>query len=669
MTTFYVATNGNDAWSGGLAAPARDGSDGPFATLEKARNAIRRLQRTAGLPRGGVKVLLRGGVYPLARSFQLDGRDSGHPSARIVYAAFPNERVRWIGGAVLRNFRPVRDKAIRRRLSPGARDHVLECDLTAYGIRDPGGMTSRGMSRPISPAHPELFFRGRRMTLARWPNAGFVKIAAFARANPAGDGHGGKLGRLEDGFHYAGDRPKRWQSVRDIWVHGYWGWDWANSCEAVRSIDTRRRLIRTRAPYGVYGFRAGQRFFFLNVLEELAAPGEYYIDRATGRLYFWPPGPIGRGETLLSILKEPLLRSRDTSLVTIRGITFEATRGDGIAIEGGSGLRLEGCTIRNTGNRGALVSGGTEHAVVNCHVHHTGDAGIVLGGGDRRSLKPGRHLALRNHIHHMGEWTRSYQAGVLVSGVGQRVAHNHIHDGPHNAILLHGNDHCIEFNHIHHVCAEAGDVGAFYMGRNWTERGNIIRYNLFHHIAGVGMGSMAVYLDDCAGGVRIFGNIFFRCSRAVLIGGGCDNLVENNIFFECNPGVWVDGRGLDPNPAWRTNLQTLKNRLLEMKPSRAPYRRRYPSLLKLVRLSRGDKGVAPLGNRVVRNVFFGGKAFQIHWHATTEMVAIRDNLLDQNPQFVDAAGMDFRLKKTSPAMKLGFRPIPVERIGPVAKVR
>ena len=110
----------------------------------------------------------------------------------------------------------------------------------------------------------------------------------------------------------------------------------------------------------------------------------------------------------------------------------------------------------------------------------------------------------------------------------------------------------IEFNEIHHVCLETGDVGAIYTGRDWTLRGNVIRHNFIHHTGGVGMGSMGIYLDDCVSGTQIYGNVFCKVHRAAFIGGGRDYKVENNIFVDCTPAVELDGRGLSKRPSGTT---------------------------------------------------------------------------------------------------------------------
>lgn len=508
------------------------------------------------------------------------------------------------------------------------------------------------------------------MTLARWPNDGYTTIAAAGEANAAGDEHGGELGKLEAGFHYQGDRPRNWKSLDDVWVHGYWAWDWANSYEQIASIDTERRLIKTKPPYGVYGFRNRQRFYFLNVLEELDSPGEYFVARDSGVLYFWPPELVEKREASVSLLETPLIRLRDASHLILRGLTLETTRGPGIEIEGGSDNLVAGCALRDIGNYAVVVNGGTHNRVVSCDVENTGDGGIVLSGGNRRTLSAAGNAVENCHIQRFGQWSRCYQPAVMLSGVGNRIAHCLIHDGPHNAIQLGGNEHLIEFNDISRVCLETGDVGAFYMGRDYTQRGNVIRHNYFHDLHKVpGMQTqtfpevMAVYLDDCTSGTTVFGNIFYKAGRGTFVGGGRDNVVENNIYIDCDPAVAVDGRGLDHSPVWHDMVyDTMKTSLAAMNPHQPPYRDKYPELLELDKYYAGTKGVPPEGNKIVRNICVG-KWLDIVWNAKPEMMRIEDNLTQGDPGFVAADKQDFRLKPDSPAFKLGFQPIPTEKIG------
>lgn len=654
-TDLYVSTVGNNANPGTKAKP--------FASLEAARDAIRLRWASQSAAKGRFTVWIRGGIYPRTQSFELTAQDSGTKESPIVYRAYKDENVRLIGGRTLKGFRPVKDPSVLSRLDGKARGHVLQTDLHAQGIDDFGRLRSRGFGRPIVAAHAELFFGGVPMTLARWPNEGdWEHIAGFPDAAGQGDDHGGKIGALEGGFNYADDRPRRWKDTSDLWVHGYWAWDWANSYERVESLDLDRRLVRTTPPHGLYGFRKGQRFYFLNALEELDQPGEYYLDRKTGILYFWPPGPIESGEAMLSLLETPLLKMTDASHVRIEGMVLECTRGDAVTITGGEADQITGCAIRLIGDYGVRIEGGHGHQVASCDIENTGDGGVSLSGGDRQTLAPAGHVVENCHFQKQGRWSKCYVPAVLISGVGQRVSHNLIHDHPHCAILFSGNEHLIEFNEIHHVALETGDVGAIYAGRDWTFRGNRIRYNFIHEIGGVGMGSMGVYLDDCVSGAEVVGNVFYRVTRAAFLGGGRDHRVENNIFVDCNPAVQLDGRGLDQSPVWHDMVYDYMKKQLAAVP-RSLYRERYPEIAALDRYYATDGGVPPEHNVVAHNVCAGGKWLEVGWHAKPGMLELRDNYVGDDPGFVDAARMDFRLKEGSPVWKTGFKKIPSEQIG------
>lgn len=667
----HVAVNGDDRACG---SPAE-----PLASLEGARDAIRKL--SAEQRAQGVTVILKAGVYPLSRGFALEAQDSGKPDAPVVYQAAPGETVRIIGGRCLdaTAFARVTNPAVLARLAPAAREHVVQADLRAQGIADFGAFASRGFSRKTSPAHLELFFNDRPMTVAQWPDAGqFTAITGYTK--PLIDEWKQETGDLTGGFTYAGDRPRTWAPSEDIWVHGYWSYDWANSYEHVRRLDPVARVVETDEPFGNYSFRKNQRFYFLNILEELDRPGEYYVDRKAGLLYFWPPacaepasagGPasLAGADTLVSVLTEPLISLQDVNHVEFRGLTLEAGRGCGIQISGGSDLLVAGCILRNLGTWAVKISGGTQHLVAGCEIYGVGDGGLDLVGGDRKTLSPCNHAALNNHIHHFGRWSRCYTAGIGASGVGMRLAHNLIHDAPHNAILFWGNEFLIENNEIYRVCLETGDAGAIYTGRDYTFRGNAIRRNFIHHMGGVGMGSMAIYMDDCVSGTHIAENILQDCMYGIMLGGGRDFLVENNVFVDCRPAIAPDARGVDPNPVWQNMVnQTMRASLDAMRYHEPPYSERYPEIAGVDRHYAAGKGVPPENNRVERNICWGGVWLGAGWPPGMEMVALKDNLVDADPGFTDPEFGIFSLRPDSPAWPLGFKPIPLDRIGLVRDV-
>jgi hypothetical protein len=100
----YVAPNGNDRWSGRLPRPNASRTDGPLATLQGARNAVRRLKATQGL-RAPVHVLFAGGTYRITELVLFTPEDSGTSDAPIIYEAMPNARPVFDGGKRITGFR------------------------------------------------------------------------------------------------------------------------------------------------------------------------------------------------------------------------------------------------------------------------------------------------------------------------------------------------------------------------------------------------------------------------------------------------------------------------------------------------------------------------------------------------------------------------------------
>ncbi|MCC6798151.1 MAG: right-handed parallel beta-helix repeat-containing protein [Candidatus Hydrogenedentes bacterium] len=602
-----------------------------------------------------IAVAFEPGSYEITHPIELgpeDGFSSSDVFPRLSFCVRNAEsgksgEVHFVGGKTLRNWKLVNDKTALDRLpNDDARKAVMQCDLKALGITDYGTLKRRGFGRPTEPAALELFFDGQPMTLARWPNNDWARIADV----PAG---------AEGKFIYEGDQPAKWSRPGEVWIHGYWTWDWADSFEQVGSIDPQTKEISTVAPHGVYGYKKGARFYALNILEELDQPGEYYVDRESGVLYFWPPKPIDSAPAQVSLLEGPMFIINGAQNVSINGITFECTRGAGVQVTNADRVTVSDCTFRNIGTN-AITMDGKDSSIRNCVMYNLGDGGISISGGDRMTLTPGNLVADNNEIHDYSLTVRTYTSAINVSGVGNTVSHNLIYNAPHMAIGLGGNDHIIEYNEVHHVCMETHDAGAFYMGRDWTQRGNVVRYNFMHEM---GNGDVqAIYLDDWTSGVMVYGNICHGARRGVLVGGGRDNIIDNNIFVNCGTGVHIDQRGL----GWAKNYfngetPTLFDRMKDVKGDQPPYTDKYPELKTLL----NDEPVLAKGNKVIHNINVGDNFLDLTDGLTEETpyLEIKDNFTEGDPGFLDAAKHDYRLKPNSPAFGKGFKELPFEKMG------
>ncbi len=709
---FFISLQGNDEWSGRLPRPNADKTDGPFASFTRAQRAVRQTLQSDTLI-APLHVYVRQGVYRFDDAITLKKEDSGTAVSPLIWQAYPGEKVILRGGREIKGFEPVENEDILHRFQEKARHKIVKTDLKAQGINDYGELKPKGFGRkPLQPLAMELFFNNDPMTLAQYPNEGWLTIKKVPQHGKKLE-HPGSAGNLFNGipagrhygrFVYSGDRPSRWHRFEDIWMHGFWNWDWADTYDKIAELDTVNKVIKPAKPYCRYGYRQGQRFYFLNVLEELDSAGEYYIDRQSGTLYFWPPASIQEGSAVVSILREPFFILDNCHHLRIEGFTFEACRGNACIVEGGEQNLIAGCTFRNIGNEAVIFKKGYQNGIQSCDLYNLAGTGIKLIGGDRPSLTPGNLYAINNHIHHYDRVFYTYQAAIHIEGVENRAAHNLIHDAPHMAILFKGNEHRLEYNEIHHIAEETGDVGAFYIGRDWTCRGNEIRYNYFHHMHGPGLhGVNAVYLDDFSSGTLVYGNLFYKVDRGAFIGGGRDNTIENNIFVDCFPSIHIDARGLGwAGKYFSGEVTTLYDRMDAMNYNQPPYSERYPELLTLYE----DAPAVAKGNTIRQNVSYRGRWMDIYdgmdftvltvennliaasepsqWspyddHITRpsdwiyltfenddvrdELVNNKNTVIDRNPGFSSVENANWKLKKESPAFELGFQPIPIERIG------
>ena len=550
---FYVAPDGNDRAEGTL--------ERPFATLERAKQAVR----------GGGTVYLRAGEYPMPDTFSLGTGDSD-----VTYAAYQGERVSITGGVSLPldGFYPYGGG---KPIPQEAAGKILCCNLKKSGLSEYGQLQAGGFGRDIVPSAMELFVNGRPMTLARWPNEGFIPVGEVV--DPGSKPRDGDTTDNGAVIRYDFDRADRWKDARDAMAYGYWHVGYADDSIPIASVDTVRKEIHLAQAH-LYGVDAGesfQKYYVYNLLEELDCPGEYYIDREEGILYLYPDEELRRVE--VSLLEQPLVAIEQARNVTFEGITFENSRGMGVYIEGGDSVCLLNCTFRNlgtvavqagqgvqpyggpvhnyTGTPASRVTGnikahlydnmdwdrnaGTNHRIKDCTIYNTGTGGVILGGGSRKTLIPGNNAVLNCRIHDVNRRETAYRPAVWVDGVGNLVSHNEIYNLPQMAIHIFGNDQVVEYNEIHHAVTDADDMGAIYAGRNKSEVGNVIRYNFIHHI---GMdipfqpgtaGQQAIFWDDGEGAVTVYGNVFYRVGNSSIFkaNGGRFMKFYHNICVDC----------------------------------------------------------------------------------------------------------------------------------------
>ena len=565
----HVAPDGNDAASGSEAAP--------LATLEAARDRIRALDP---VPEGGVVVWIHGGVYERGTTFELEGKDSGTVDGPVAYRSRPGQNPVFLFGKQIPTeaWKPL-SEAAQGRVHPDVEvGSLVELEYDALGILN-GDRLSGSDQSANAPESFVLFANGLRQLLAQWPNSE-EKVSAesdpgWATPNGTRDnfsfffGRGGKPsdGSIENELDLDGtNRSKRWKSRldsgNDLWLRGHWRTPWAPRLSLVAEMDLDGHWIKLASvPPGGMGskysstfeghdgeqYRTGsgtERYYAINLLEEIDRPGEYAIDFEDRRVYFYPPANLDELEITVADTDLPIIKVSGAEHIQFDRLVFRGGLGSGIVMEDCHHVAIRGCEIDGIGQHGIVVTGGTHHRIQSNDIRETGHSGISISKvGDRKRLVAGGSVITNNYVSHTGKVHFDCGAIQVDSVIGIKVSHNLIHHTPSRG-YEHRNDNDVlfEYNEIHNCALQTSDTGATYTHGKWSTYGNVFRYNFIHH----NQRANGFYCDDGdSGDVHRF-NIIHQCIDALKFGGGHDNIAEHNLLIQ-NEQQRTDDRGVSRN--------------------------------------------------------------------------------------------------------------------------
>lgn len=643
--------------------------------------AIRQRGSSSGAPSSGMELFVDGEPMRLGRWPDVDQHDAAAPQSATgseldVYGSVSPD----VTGHYVRTGEADGVSVFQRDGLVGGKQYRLSRYSWTYnGIPNRAWFLTTSSSSGPSPTDPWwVQYDGSDATNllgVMSPNRGATGQVRFT--SPSAVNHGyveTAAPATPTSFGYLQDRPRRWTSAPDAWLHGHWAYYWADYHVPMKSLDTLGKVVTVSAG-PEYGIAVGLPWYAYNLLEEVTQGGEWYVDRTRGQLYFYPPYPLERASVVVSTLEGPLLKLENASHVELHGVVLEDVRGSLLQVTGGAHDRLVGVTLQNAGAQGADITG-TDQGVQYALVRNVGAAGVILHGGDRATLAPGNNFIEDSDIHHVGRWDETYQAGIGLYGAGNRASHNNIHDLPATAVVFEGNEHLVELNDIHDVDRLTRDAGAIYTGHDWGYRGNIVRFNYIHEIRSVFLengGTLhAIYLDDCVSGERVEGNIFVNIAdAAVFHNGGRDNLVVGNVFVRTGGGLLVLAECVahPPNDIPGDPANKLA-RIQAMHYQMPPWSVRYPALARMPNdhSTLDDPALTwlyPEGSVFSSNVGF--EVADSTWmtddrRSLSHYAARTDNALLAVSPFSDSTGKSLAL---TPAVLTtpGFAGIPVEQIG------
>jgi hypothetical protein len=584
----YVSPGGDDGNAGTEGAPLR--------TLEAART-LARTKKQAG---NGVTVYLLGGDYYLSSPLSLDADDSG-----IAYKGVSGQKVNLSGGFPVSGFYKVTDAAALAKIPQNARDKIYAADLSALSSID----SYNAIGGAAVTAFYELYIDGIKQTAARYPNTDYALTGTPA------DGRA---------FSFEQAKLEQWANAPNAVCGGYFGVEWYYENIAVSAVSAAGGVSLSNKPK--YGLGVEERFFIFNLIEELDAEGEWFIDQNTKTLFCYSENGLTGKKAELAVSKNNILEINGGENITFTNINFINTRAIGASVTRSDGIKFYGCGFGGIGNTAVKITASRNCLLQTCEISGIGGEGAYIEGGDTVSLIPGNNRIDNCVISNFAQVFKTYCGGAELYGAGNSLTHSRVYGSPHMAVGISGNDHTVEYNEIFNAVTESTDAGAVYMGRDWTKRGTKIRYNYFHDIKAKtenlqsNAGVEAVYLDDMYSGTSVERNIFYNCSRAANIGGGRDNFFVNNIVINCARGVYYDSRA-SSNGGWanyhviatgevyKKFKALITNPLFDVELWRSRYQG-FGELMDLIESYDADNSVntgIPVGT-VENNLFIGGNA-------------------------------------------------------------
>jgi hypothetical protein len=670
---FFVATNGNDQWSGRLPAPDRKGADGPFATLSGALKTLRGLRQQQDSAAGrSPTVFVGGGFYFAEGPIVFTPADSN-----LVLAAYPGQKPVLSGGRPVTGWKEVTVQGKK----------LWAADIPQ--VRD-GKWYFR-----------ELWVNGQRATRARHPHRGYLGIADLVDKAPEWtQGH--------TRFRFREGDLKAWDTVTNAEVVVMTRW--VESRLPVIGVDEKEHIVRF-SKRSVFELAPGDLYYAEGAFEFLDEPGEWYLDAASGTLYYLPrPGErLAEIQAIAPVLTQVFRfegrpeAGQFVERVVLRGLTFSHTEWSfptglpsgtnkanvfstepraeisgfaqaAVGVPGavwGEGLRdsaFEDCRFADLGNYGLeLARGCQRNGIIRCEFSDLGAGGAKIGETrmrDQAAEQAGANEIIGCRIHDGGKMFPSAVGIWIGQSPGNRITHNLIYDFYYTGISIGwtwgygrslATNNTVELNHVHHIGAKSdgdgpilSDMGGIYtLGK---QPGTVIRHNLWHDIAAIRYGGWGIYFDEGSSGILAENNVVYRTTH----GGfhqhyGETNIVRNNIF------------------AFARDHQLQRTRP-------EPHR----SFSFVTNIVYFDSGSLLTGD-------WSGDQYQMDWNvyfdarpdAKPDQLSLGPCIWEKwqerghdqhslvaDPLFVALRENDFRLQPNSPAFSLGFRPIDLSGVGP-----
>ena len=703
-TNFYIAPEGDDSWTGTLTKPNAQKSDGPFTSLERARNAVRELK--AEEVGKDIIVQIRGGEYQLGETLVFGLEDSGTNDTTITYEAFPNEKPVFHSDVHLGSWKklqkplPYLPKVAHGKVWVTDIPKAKDSSRYFHTLYDAEGLLPRARSKGFIPTSGKKSSKDKISyppgTIRNWPNLEDVELVV--RPNHA----------------------------------------WIVNILPLASVNEKQRIATTSIP-ATYGMN---RLHFLpntdsawieNAIDALDEPGEWVLNSQEGKLYLWPRNDGPPKNIRIPQLQEYFriegeidqMGPKDTPVknLTFRGLTF--TRGETyritkddkglqhdwdfhdksnalVRLRGTENCTVEHCHFTQSGGGAIRVDlHGQKNKIQSNHIEHIGSTGILICGFGPGTKDVSHHnLIYNNHIHNVGKIHTHSPAIFLWQSGENRVVNNLIHHTPYSGIIvsgvmtdffsknrnarelvrtirrhetgpkkrrstleqvrpfLHSHDNLIEYNEIHHAMQQLNDGNGIYI--RGCGAGNIIRRNYIHDLLAPTVMQSSIRTDGGQRDTLITENLIYRCvAQGMQV--KLNNRAINNVIADIRPGTH---KGKTKPPIYL--------KLYEGPLTGGAYQRNilyHPgaetNFYQETNNFRTPVGAFAKDADTDHNIYFCAKnpSLSSDLLAEKQGEGVDHHSIAQDPLFVDPENGDFSFKPDSPALKLKITPIDLSQIG------
>jgi len=631
-----VAPDGNDGWSGRIAKPNHKRTDGPLATIEAARDRLRKLP--PGTP---AMVEVEPGTYRITAPIVFTPQDSG--------------------------------SGIGDRAYYGSRGAVISGMRRIAGWRQlPNGWVVAKI--PAEWDFSQLFVNGERRYRPRMPKQGYYTITGTVAPTDAAKGRG------FDRFQFnAGEIRSDWANRDDVEILAFHYWSMSRN--RIGSVDDASHVVTFKAPTGYDAswddLPKGNRYLVENVKEALSEPGEWYLDKPTHTLTYVPkPGESIANIDVEAPVAESLIEFRgDLATKTwvrhivvagfgLQGTNWnlppngrnfpqaEADLSGAVRFTGARDCKLQGCSLAHFGAYAVDIGAASKNITVAVNTmtdlggggvkvgeqgwqkdpdliteHCSIDSNVIQGGGRLHPAAVGVWIGQNPYI----KVTNNFIRDLYYTGVSVGWSWGYAPDGAHDNLIVDNRISMIGQGVL-------SDMGGIYtLG---IQPGTVLRGNRIHDVQSFSYGGWGIYQDEGSSHILIENNCVFRMKSAdVHQHYGQENLYRNNVFAFGGEAQIMRTRAED-------HLSfTMSGNII------------YFGDDPLLASNWSGDNYKLDGNLYWR---IGGKPFDFagmtpdQWHAKGQDV----HSVIADPMFVDPAKGDFRLKPGSPALKMGFKPFP-----------